>query len=116
GVGRICAPVSLFVPAYLVVVMSGWKGLRAVFPAAAICGIMFAGTQFAVSNFIGPELTDILSSLAAMLSLWAWLQIRRRSGQSRHSAREIALAWAPYVLLVVFVLLWSYKPLQMRID
>ncbi len=38
GVGRICAPVSLFIPAYLVVVMSGWKGLRAVFrppPCAA---------------------------------------------------------------------------------
>ena len=28
GVGRICAPVSLIVPAYLIVVMSGWKGLR----------------------------------------------------------------------------------------
>src|SRR6202007_938148 len=35
GVGRICAPVSLFVPAYLVLVMSGWKGLRSVLPAAA---------------------------------------------------------------------------------
>ena len=30
GVGRICAPVSLIVPAYLVVVMEGWTGLRGV--------------------------------------------------------------------------------------
>src|SRR5262245_31479703 len=58
GVGRICAPVSLFIPAYLIVVMSGWNGLRSVFPAAAACGITFAGTQFLVSNFVGPELTD----------------------------------------------------------
>ena len=62
GVGRICAPVSLFVPAYLILVMGGWKGLRAVLPAAAVCGVAFAGTQFAVSNFIGPQLTDILAS------------------------------------------------------
>src|ERR1019366_136039 len=48
GVGRICAPVSLFVPAYLILVMSGWKGLRGVLPAAALCGAAFAGTQFLV--------------------------------------------------------------------
>ena len=51
GVGRICAPVSLFVPAYLILVMSGWKGLKGVLPAAAACGIAFArhavpGLQF----------------------------------------------------------------------
>src|SRR6266566_4061152 len=69
GVGRICAPVSLFVPAYLVLVMGGWPALKGVLPAAALCGIAFAGTQFFVSNFIGPELTDILASLAAIGSL-----------------------------------------------
>src|SRR3954451_11321636 len=42
NVGRICAPVSMFVPAYLVVVMTGFRGLRGVFPAAAVCGIAFA--------------------------------------------------------------------------
>src|SRR5207253_1499190 len=70
GVGRICAPVSLFIPAYMIGVMCGWGGLRGVLPAAAVCGIAFAGTQFAVSNFIGPELTDILASIAAMASLF----------------------------------------------
>src|SRR5712692_4965573 len=69
GVGRICAPVSLFIPGYLIAVMSGWTGLKSVLPAAAACGIAFAGTQFFVSNFIGPQLTDILSSLAAMGAL-----------------------------------------------
>src|SRR5262249_26368935 len=62
GVGRICAPVSLFIPAYLILVMSGRAGLRSVWKAAALCGIAFAATQFLVSNFIGPQLTDILSS------------------------------------------------------
>ncbi len=75
GVGRICAPVSLIVPAYLILVMGGWKGLMGVFPAAAICGIMFAGTQFLVSIFVGPELTDIFASLAALGSLVILLKV-----------------------------------------
>src|ERR1700677_3516538 len=45
-VGRICAPLALIVPAYLMLVMGGPKALRGVFPAAAICGITFAGTEF----------------------------------------------------------------------
>src|SRR5579863_5659207 len=54
GVGRICAPVSLIVPAYLILVMGGWSALSGVLPAALLCGIMFGGTQFLVSNFVGP--------------------------------------------------------------
>jgi L-lactate transport len=111
GVGRICAPVSLFIPAYLIMVMSGWKGLKSVFPAAAACGITFAGTQFLVSNYIGPELTDILASLAAMGALL--IVVRARSGAdrrpSKYSTGEIVMAWMPYALLVVFVLLWGAK-------
>ena len=115
GVGRICAPVSLFVPAYLILVMSGWKGLKGVLPAAAMCGIAFAGTQFLVSNFMGPQLTDILASMAAMGAML--LVIWRRGGPPRkHSGREIRLAWTPYLLLVVFVLLWGYKPLQAELN
>src|SRR5215831_6587199 len=54
AVGRICAPVSLIVPAYLILVMGGWRALRGVLPAAVLCGVAFAGTQFFVSNFVGP--------------------------------------------------------------
>ena len=84
GVGRICAPVSLFIPAYMIAVMCGWAGLRGVLPAAAVCGIAFAGTQFVVSNFIGPELTDVLASMAAMGALFVLIQ-------SMEAARQIRL-------------------------
>ena len=50
-------------------------------PAALLCGIVFAGTQFLVSNFIGPELTDILASLAAIGSLVVLLQVLAAAGQ-----------------------------------
>ncbi len=109
GVGRMCAPVSLFIPAYLILVMAGWKGLRAVLPAAAVCGVAFAGTQFFVSNFIGPQLTDILASMAAMGALVVLIRVWRPETAAKNSrpAREIFHAWLPYILLVIFVLLWG---------
>src|SRR5207248_4812295 len=52
GVGRICAPVSLFIPAYMIMVVCGWSGLRGVLPAVAVCGVALAGTQFVIANFV----------------------------------------------------------------
>src|SRR4029077_16171789 len=69
GIGRICAPVSLLVPAYMMVVMSGWTGLARVFPAALVCGVAFAGMQFIISNYGGPQLTDIIASITAIGAL-----------------------------------------------
>ncbi len=117
GVGRICAPVSLIIPAYLIVVMSGWKGLRGVFPSVAVCGIAFAGTQFVASNYINGLLTDILSSLVAMGALILFIRFTgAKRPQPRHTPREMAIAWAPYALLVVFVLVWSYPPIKAMLD
>jgi L-lactate permease len=55
--------------------MSGTKGVRAVWPATLVCGVSFGVTQFLVSNFIGPYLTDILASIAAILSLVLLLRV-----------------------------------------
>jgi lactate permease len=129
GVGRICAPVSLIVPGYLVMVMGGWRALRGVLPAALVCGVAFGGTQFVVSNFIGPQLTDILSSLAAIGSLVLLFHFWKPKedfnfdehssahvAPPRHATGELVMAWTPYVLLVVFVLLWGYKPVQVMLN
>ncbi|MGD0200235.1 MAG: lactate permease LctP family transporter [Bryobacteraceae bacterium] len=122
AVGRICAPVSLIVPAYLVGVMGGRKALRTVLPAVAVCGISFAGVQFLVSNFVGPQLTDILSSLAAMASLvvlllfWKPKDAAGAAPASRRRASEVLLAWTPYALLVVFVLLWGWQPVRAGLE
>ncbi|MCC6262752.1 MAG: L-lactate permease [Bryobacterales bacterium] len=138
GVGRICAPVSVFVPAYLMVVMSGFRGLMGVWPAAALCGITFAGTQFLVSNFVGPELTDILAALAsivglvALLKLWKPREIqttivndagakdspaaKTASYTVSHSGGEVFGAWMPYLLLVGFVLAWGIPAVKPFLD
>jgi L-lactate transport len=128
-VGRICAPVSLIIPSYLIVVMGGWRALKAVFPASLVCGLAFAGTQLYVSNNLGPYLTDILGSIAAMTALiillrfWKPREISETPGQrpaaaavTQHSAGEILIAWAPYALLVIFVLLWGIDSVKAALN
>ena len=65
-VGRLCAMISVVIPMYLVVVMAGWRKTIEVLPAVVVCGVSFASVQFYVSNYMGPELTDILSSLSCI--------------------------------------------------
>jgi lactate permease len=67
--GRQLPFVSLIVPAWLVVTMSGWRGLRGVWPAVLVCGGTFAVVQFVWSNFIGPELVDIAGGLSSIAAL-----------------------------------------------
>jgi L-lactate transport len=74
-VGRICAPVSLILPAYLVLTMGGCKALTEVWPAAAVAGVIFATLQFTISNYVGPQLTDIISSLGAILGILGLLRV-----------------------------------------
>ena len=68
-VGRVCAPISFILPAYLIATAAGVSGVWEVWPAVLTCGLAFAGVQFFVSNFIGAQLTDILSSLSAIVAL-----------------------------------------------
>lgn len=113
NVGRLSAPLSLIIPTYLVLVMSGFGGLRRVWPAVAVCGVSFASVQFVISNFVGPYLTDILGSLASMVSLVILLRFWRPKGDAaapsstRRSNGVVLRAWSPYFLLIVIILVWS---------
>lgn len=74
AVGRLCAPVSWFIPAYLIVALGGFSSLSGVLLPALLAGFSYAVVQYLVSNFMGPQLTDMLSSLAAIAVLVAYLR------------------------------------------
>jgi lactate permease len=91
--------------------------------------VSFASVQFAVSNFVGPELTDIASSLTCIvvmvfvLKLWKPKSIMRLEGDQpvsltikKYSASEMILAWSPYLLLVIFVLAWGHAAIKPKIN
>jgi len=127
NVGRICAPVSLFIPSYLIMVLGGWRALRTVLPATVLCGVVFASVQFSVSTLLGPYLTDILASLATIVCLSALFMVwrprdsrqfaLRGAGEgARHGKEEIASAAVPYLVLVVLILLWGWGTAKAWLD
>ena len=65
-VGRQLPLFSVIIPAFLIVVLAGWRRMREILPAVLVTGVSFAVVQFLVSNFVGPELTDILAALVSM--------------------------------------------------
>jgi lactate permease len=128
-VGRLCAMISVVIPGYLIVVMAGGKRALEVLPAILACGLSFAGMQFYVSNYMGPELTDIMSSLTCIvvmvfvLKLWKPRTIMRLEGDQpvtaaiqKHTPGAIFIAWAPYLLLVIFVLTWGEPGIKAAIN
>ena len=128
-IGRLCAMLSVLIPAYLMVVMVGRKKALEVWPAIIACGVSFAGVQYYVSNHLGPELTDIMSSLTCIavmvlvLKLWKPKQIMRLEGDKpvstvmeKHSAGQVFMAWLPYMLLVVAVLLLGEPSIKSKVN
>lgn len=121
-VGRQLPFFSLLVPAYLVVLLAGWRRLVPVLPAVLAAGLSFALAQFAVSNFAGPELTDIVASLASLGSLALLLRVWKPRDVWRGEEHEeapprderhdpparVARAFAMYGILIVVVLLGQW--------
>lgn len=134
--GRQLPFVSLIVPAWLVVTMSGWRGLRGVWPAVLVCGGTFAFVQFAWSNFVGVELVDIVGGLASIAALALFSRVWQprdvwdfqvaasgvpasvapsASPRIRPAApepRAVLRAWMPWLFLSVAVILWGLAPVK----
>jgi lactate permease len=121
-VGRQLPFLSLILPAYLVVVIGGTKGLKSLWPAAAACGGSFALIQFFVSNFWGPYAADILASMGSIVFVMLLLRFWRPAALAepepssieqapKLSSSEAVAAWAPWVLLAGTMMVWSYLKL-----
>ena len=134
--GRQLPLFALIVPAWMVCTMSGWRGLRGVWPAVLICGGSFAIVQFVVSNYVGPSLTDVaggfvsLAALATLLRFWqpreAWefaedahdpkSPMLPQAAAHAYSRREIMRAWVPWIILSVCVFLWGLPQFRTALD
>src|SRR5437016_5761529 len=76
-VGRQLPIFSILIPAYLIVVLAGFRRMTEILPAVLVTGVSFAVVQFLVSNFVGPELTDIIAALVSMGCLALLLRVWR---------------------------------------
>jgi len=129
--GRQLPLLSVFVPLFLVWLMDGFKGVRQTWPAVLVAGGTFAVTQFFTSNFIGPELPDITSSLVCLVATTAFLKVwqpkeafvfsavagavapryapvdTQGTANARYTMGQILKAWSPFIILTVVVVIWS---------
>ncbi|MEV4312861.1 L-lactate permease [Actinocrispum sp. NPDC049592] len=117
-VGRQTPILALFVPLILVAIIDGRRGVRETWVQALVCGVAFAIAQFAISNYVAPELADIGASLAGAGALVLTLRTRVRVGsagtsdvdtrvdsQPSDSREDVFKAYAPYgVIIVIFAL------------
>jgi len=74
-VGRQTPFLALIVPLILIGMVDGRRGIRNAWPVAVIGGLAFAVAQFACSNFISVELTDIVASLFSTACIVGLLRI-----------------------------------------
>jgi lactate permease len=74
-VGRQTPILAFFLPFLLVSMVSGIRGARQVWPAALTAGGVFAVMQFVTSNYISPELTDIIATLCSAAALMALMRV-----------------------------------------
>lgn len=127
-VGRQLPFLSIFIPFYLIVIMAGFKKALEVMPAILVTGITFSLTQFLSSNYLGPELPDILSALVSILVLGIFLKfwkpktIFRFSAEKElastlavnepdedqpHTGKQILKAWSPFLILTAIISIWG---------
>ncbi len=128
-VGRQLPLFSFLVPFWLIWAFAGRKAMMQIWPAIVVTGLSFALSQFYVSNYIGPELVDVIAALVSMISLvlflkvWSPKEIWRSTSLKNHeetpisaenlkaptvhSRGEVIRAWMPWIILTVFVFIWG---------
>ncbi|GCE19652.1 L-lactate permease [Dictyobacter kobayashii] len=74
-VGRQLPIFGLVLPFYAMVIFTGFRSLRTIWPVALVAGLSFALMQFTVSNFVGPELPDVLASLFSLICVILFVQV-----------------------------------------
>ncbi len=125
-VGRTLPILSVFVPFYLVVLISGFKKTIEVLPAILVCGISFALCQWFSSNYLGPMLPDVIAGLASIISLMVLLRywkpksvwhFKEEPEQKteiglKYSKAQVFRAWSPFIIMTIMIIAWGLQPVK----
>ena len=128
-IGRQLPFFSLLVPFWLIWAFAGWKGMKQIWPALLVTGLSFAIPQYLVSNYMGPELVDVIAAICSMVALvtflkfWKpaqiWTSVSLKGHEStggqaqkpvapiKHPTSAVVKAWTPWVILTGFVFVWG---------
>jgi len=122
-VGRQLPLFALLLPFYVTVIYSGWRSLGQLWPALLVSGGSFAFTQFITSNFLGYQLTDVLSSLSSLIITVGFLKFWKPVTDPRFSIRNLHTTtnikeevgyggWMPWLVVSAVVIAWVHLDLS----
>ena len=137
-IGRQLPFFSVLVPFWLIWAFAGRKAMWEIWPAILVAGVSFAIPQFLVSNYIGPELVDIIAAIVSMASLIAFLRVwqpkkiwtspsmrghdpsaaEAKPAQPvvRYSRAQLINAWMPWLILSVCVFVWGLPSVKAALN
>lgn len=128
-VGRQLPFLTIIVLFWIMAIMDGWRGIKETWPAVVVAGGSFAVAQYLSSNFIGPELPDIISSLVSLVCLTTFLRVWQPKrifrfndvgasvtdqtlARQNYTAKQVIRAWMPFIFLTATVTIWSIPPFK----
>ena len=127
-VGRQLPLFSVIVPFWLIWVMAGWRGMIEVWPACLAAGLSFGIMQFLVSNYHGPWLVDVISSIVSIAALvgllrfwqpkttWRFADESAAIAEVAPSFREACVAWIPWLVLSLLVFVWGLPQAKSQLN
>jgi lactate permease len=129
-IGRQLPFMAMMLPFYVMTIYGGMRSVRALWPALLVAGGSFAAAQFVSSNYLDYALTDVLSSLTALIATLAFLRVwaptpdaeftmRLARAEARAAGAEVVQAptagtvpgwqgWIPWIVVSVVVILWTH--------
>jgi lactate permease len=123
-VGRQLPFFAFLLPFYVVGMYGGLRSIRKLWPALVVSGGSFALAQFVTSNFLGYELTDVLSSLTSLIVTISFLKVWKPepdpafaiardatsdAARAKSHAERIGYGgWLPWIIVSVVVIFWVH--------
>jgi len=118
-VGRQLPFFAFLLPFYVIAVYGGVRSVRALWPVLFVAGGTFATVQFVCSNFISYSLTDVLSSMGALIVTLLFLQRWKPAHDPKYAVRDESVlhkevanrslwqAWSPWIIVSATVIIWT---------
>jgi lactate permease len=134
-IGRQLPFMAMLLPFYVMAIYGGMRSVGALWPVLLVAGGSFATAQFVSSNFLDYALTDVLSSLTALVATLLFLRvwapqpdpeftIRRADGAAptaRAAGADVTQpepradasvpgwqGWIPWIVVAVVVIAWTH--------
>ena len=132
-IGRQLPFMALLLPFYVMAVYGGLRSIKALWPVLLVAGASFAAGQFVSSNYLDYSLTDVFSSLTALIVTVLFLQVWQPAADPAFSVSarmvqpagaDVAIGariargprgavpawqgWVPWIVVSVVVIAWTH--------